>query len=162
MAEQTFFCVTNSSIAGSNMLTVSGSAIPELSGLTITEQANSSLLGQPAYLDSYVADGTFSQYISAENVEPDTTNLLVNAAQGDALTSPDTFPGKMVQLIKFKTWNQDGPYNDLCPIDPTTFTRSAVGCMATASASLLSHHRKISATVSFFPCPRPWASGANS
>ena len=35
------------------------------------------------------------------------------------------------------TWNQDSPYNDLCPIDQTDNTRAATGCVATAAAQIM-------------------------
>ena len=42
-------------------------------------------------------------------------------------------------LTKTK-WNQDSPYNDLCPIDRTTGERSVTGCVATAMAQVLKYH----------------------
>ncbi|MFP4497437.1 MAG: C10 family peptidase [Vulcanimicrobiota bacterium] len=35
-------------------------------------------------------------------------------------------------LFTFETWDQTTPYNDLCPMDPTTDERTIVGCVATA------------------------------
>ena len=34
-------------------------------------------------------------------------------------------------------WNQDSPYNDLCPIDQTDNTRTYTGCVATAAAQIM-------------------------
>lgn len=38
-------------------------------------------------------------------------------------------------------WNQDAPYNDLCPLDPVDSERSYVGCVATALAQVVNHHK---------------------
>jgi hypothetical protein len=196
MAEQTFLYATDSNIADSNMVAVSGSAIPELSGLTIIEQDSSNLQGPPVYLNSdggnfrgtvtvggmdapeqsatgelaenvrrstaYVSGaGAFPEYETlpgiAEKADSgnkiNTINLLVNAkeysAAGSVLSTATAsaraplyaVSGNVAQLIKFKTWNQNGPYNNLCPVDPTTYNRSAVGCMATASAQVLYYWR---------------------
>ncbi len=37
-------------------------------------------------------------------------------------------------------WNQNAPYNDLCPIDPTTNARSVTGCVATAMAQVMKYY----------------------
>ncbi|MDE7406814.1 MAG: C10 family peptidase, partial [Muribaculaceae bacterium] len=37
-------------------------------------------------------------------------------------------------------WNQDSPYNDSCPIDPSTGKRSVTGCVATAMAQVMKYH----------------------
>jgi hypothetical protein len=37
-------------------------------------------------------------------------------------------------------WTQDSPYNELCPLDPVTGTRSYAGCPATAMAQILNFH----------------------
>lgn len=39
------------------------------------------------------------------------------------------------------TWNQDKPYNDLCPIDQTDNKRSYTGCVATAAAQIMYYHK---------------------
>ncbi|MCM1532611.1 MAG: C10 family peptidase [Bacteroides sp.] len=43
-------------------------------------------------------------------------------------------------LLDSINYNQDAPYNDLCPIDPTTNKRSMTGCVATALASIARYH----------------------
>lgn len=41
-------------------------------------------------------------------------------------------------------WNQSpAPYNTMCPIDPTTNSRSVVGCVATVMAQIMNYHRYI-------------------
>jgi hypothetical protein len=41
------------------------------------------------------------------------------------------------------TWHQRIPYNDFCPIDPTSSERSLVGCVATAMAQIVNYHKYI-------------------
>lgn len=38
-------------------------------------------------------------------------------------------------------WTQTSPYNQQCPIDPVTSSRSYTGCPATAMAQILNYHR---------------------
>ena len=44
-------------------------------------------------------------------------------------------------LLGNLAWNQDAPYNNHCPIDQKTQERSVTGCMATAAAQVMYHHR---------------------
>lgn len=39
------------------------------------------------------------------------------------------------------TWHQDNPYNDLCPIDLSSGTRSIAGCPAVAMAQIFNYHK---------------------
>ncbi|MHC4556220.1 MAG: C10 family peptidase [Planctomycetota bacterium] len=39
-------------------------------------------------------------------------------------------------------WDQDTPYNDLCPLDPIDANRCVVGCVATAMAQVLNYHKE--------------------
>lgn len=43
-------------------------------------------------------------------------------------------------LLDSIQYNQDAPYNDLCPIDPSTGLRSMTGCVATALASIARYY----------------------
>lgn len=49
------------------------------------------------------------------------------------------------------TWYQDAPYNNMCPIDPSTNKRSATGCVATAMAQVINYHKKPLKTTSTIP-----------
>ena len=40
------------------------------------------------------------------------------------------------------TWEQEPPYNKLCPLDPVDGERSVVGCVATALAQIMHYHRQ--------------------
>ena len=48
------------------------------------------------------------------------------------------------------TWNQDAPYNNLCPIYSGN-NRSATGCVATAMAQVMNYHKWPSATTQIIP-----------
>ena len=41
------------------------------------------------------------------------------------------------------TWNQGGPYNSFCPMDPQNGGRSVTGCVATAMSQVLNYHKYI-------------------
>ncbi len=47
------------------------------------------------------------------------------------------------------TWEQEPPYNKLCPLDPVDGERSVVGCLATALAQIMHYHRQFN--ISFGP-----------
>lgn len=61
-------------------------------------------------------------------------------AAADAQRSVDYYP-IVEPLIGNVAWNQDAPYNNHCPIDPKTNQRSVTGCMATAAAQVMYHHK---------------------
>ena len=44
-------------------------------------------------------------------------------------------------LLGNTAWNQSNPYNNHCPIDQRTNQRSVTGCMATATAQIMYHHK---------------------
>lgn len=39
-------------------------------------------------------------------------------------------------------WNQGSPYNNLCPVNPTTGARAVTGCVATAAAQIIYYFHK--------------------
>lgn len=43
-------------------------------------------------------------------------------------------------------WHQNIPFNDMCPIDPSTGNRSVAGCPSISVAQILNYHRKINNT----------------
>ena len=128
---------TLSSAIDSNLVATVNAELPQLSGLSLAEQNSASLSGQVIYGDSQDT-GTVS-YRGLETIQ----NPDIPAYAGNAPLSGDD-----KGLIKFATWNQDGPYNDLCPIDPSTKKRSAVGCTATAAAQVL-YFWKATKSISF-------------
>ena len=58
----------------------------------------------------------------------------------DAQRTVEYYPS-IEPLLGNLAWNQDAPYNNHCPIDPKTQKRSVTGCMATAAAQVMYHHR---------------------
>lgn len=53
-----------------------------------------------------------------------------------------TFAASITPLLGNLKWNQDSPYNDLCPIIvASTGERAAVGCVATAMAQIMKYHK---------------------
>ena len=44
-------------------------------------------------------------------------------------------------------WTQNAPYNQMCPIDPVTSTRSYTGCPATAMAQIINYHKTTNNTI---------------
>lgn len=61
-------------------------------------------------------------------------------AAADAQRTVEYYP-VVEPLIGNVAWNQDAPYNNHCPIDPNTNQRSVTGCMATAVAQVMYHHK---------------------
>ena len=61
-------------------------------------------------------------------------------AAADAQRSVEYYPA-VEPLIGNVAWNQDAPFNNHCPIDPNTNQRSVTGCMATAAAQVMYHHK---------------------
>lgn len=62
------------------------------------------------------------------------------APAADAQRTVEYYP-VVEPLIGNVAWNQDAPYNNHCPIDPNTNQRSVTGCMATAVAQVMYHHK---------------------
>ena len=77
------------------------------------------------------------------------TEWAARSSQRRAATVP-THP-KVAQLMTC-TWNQRGPYNNLCPKD-NDGNRSVTGCVATAMAQILYYHRDKMVTETQAPIP---------
>ena len=58
-------------------------------------------------------------------------------------------PGTPVIIRETALWNQDSPYNDLCPYDGNS--RSVTGCVATALAIMMKYHEWPDAGVGTIP-----------
>lgn len=59
---------------------------------------------------------------------------------GKAYTPGRALQGKAIEPLLKTTWNQNAPYNNLCPIDESTNKRSVTGCVATAMAQVMKHY----------------------
>jgi len=80
------------------------------------------------------------QLPSMEVSIPNATQQIVNS---QPLKTPDVFnfePSISPLLGQIK-WDQDAPYNDLCPlIPPENTSRSVTGCVATGMAQVMKYH----------------------
>lgn len=85
----------------------------------------------------YSENGTFDKQTAA----PAMLEWIENMTQEDANTQDAGFSTDAVlPLLGDITWNQDSPYNDLCPQYEIGHT-SPTGCVATAMAQLMYYHR---------------------
>lgn len=69
---------------------------------------------------------------------------------GDSLTDksgdrPEKWPSVGDGWLS-TNWTQNAPYNNLCPMDPLTSTRSYAGCPAVAMAQILNFHKNTNNT----------------
>jgi hypothetical protein len=84
---------------------------------------------------------TLSQEIAGaiENSVPqdEQTRAAWEAFESNSNTYAQSLGDYVEPLIKTK-WNQEEPYNDLCP--PLSGTRTATGCVATAMAQIMKYH----------------------
>lgn len=67
------------------------------------------------------------------------------AAYGQAIAPKAKYSFSRAEVVKEPLlndieYNQDAPYNDLCPLDPTTNRRSYTGCVATALVSIARYY----------------------
>lgn len=95
----------------------------------------------------YTDNGSWQDAMAAENFR---TWIASYAEQIDAyFSNPAGFSVPSLRSITAERtpieplvkvlWNQDAPYNDLCPMDGAQ--RSMTGCVATAMAQVLQYHR---------------------
>lgn len=91
-----------------------------------------------------------SGYIDTDNMPDALKSCLDNYAQYVALVQDgsvtadkrtlDEATPVVAPLLK-TNWTQTAPFNDLCPIDPSTSERSVVGCVATAMAQVCNYYK---------------------
>lgn len=58
-----------------------------------------------------------------------------------AYVAPGTEMTVSITPLLTTNWNQDSPYNDLCPTFGQDATHAAVGCVATATAQVMNYHK---------------------
>ena len=80
---------------------------------------------------------TPDEIISDRNLEWE--QLLLATASKDS--------GKAYGPYLETSWGQDPPYNNFCPMDPTTNQRSIAGCPAVAMAQIVNYFETINETV---------------
>ena len=93
------------------------------------------------------ADGAFDAEHMPENMRvwmqmyaDEIARLSDKALAAPSLGDVEYYP-TIEPLLGNTAWNQSAPYNDHCPIDPSTNERSVTGCMATAAAQVMYHHK---------------------
>lgn len=62
-------------------------------------------------------------------------------AEAAAETANDGYAEYVAPLLGDINYNQNAPYNNLCPIDRSTQQRSVTGCVATAMAQIMAYHQ---------------------
>lgn len=73
-------------------------------------------------------------------IAPDAARTSHWSAMSSTAESADMATGPLIgPLIESTTWGQSAPWNSEVPVDPTTGTRAAVGCVATALAQILNY-----------------------
>lgn len=60
---------------------------------------------------------------------------------------------KDIPVLLTTHWHQSAPYNNMCPIIPTTGRRAASGCVATAASQILYYWRKDLYNMTQYPTP---------
>lgn len=93
------------------------------------------------------SDGAFDAEQMPENMRvwmqmyaDEIARLAGKALAAPSLEDVEYYP-TVEPLLGNTAWNQSAPYNDHCPIDPSTNERSVTGCMATAAAQVMYHHK---------------------
>lgn len=109
----------------------------------------------PAIL-GYATNGTFSEADMPDNMrawmaeyDRQLRFLANHPNAGIAKVQLDEHAA-IAPLLK-TTWNQGAPYNDKCPIDPSTSTRCVTGCVATAMAQVINYHKYPASTTATIP-----------
>lgn len=81
------------------------------------------------WLEGYIKQITYARSLPEEKRTSDSNSFL---------RSDDRLPQSVEPMIRTK-WDQEFPYNQLCPLDDGV--RSLTGCGATAMAQILNYHR---------------------
>jgi hypothetical protein len=73
--------------------------------------------------------------------EKEIARLIAKGGDAYAGFYADTRPSSPGLVLPTAEWNQDKPFNDLCPIDPESDERSLSGCVATAMGIVMKYHQ---------------------
>jgi hypothetical protein len=76
----------------------------------------------------------------SEQVLTERSDLWNNYISGSIINIPKPVGATIGPLLDTK-WSQNAPYNNFCPIDLGSGTRSVAGCPAVAMAQILNYHR---------------------
>jgi hypothetical protein len=78
----------------------------------------------------------FAEEIKSLSGQPETAS----SKPSQLLKATHSFAASISPLLGNIKWNQGDPYNQQCPVDPTTDQRSVTGCVATAMAQIMRYH----------------------
>ena len=122
--------------------------------LGYTEKGTYDTLNTPdnmrAWLQGYVDQLTWlQQHSDLQNELNDNDEISNNVANG--LVAVRTPTKNSIAPLMVTEWNQNNPYNILCPTDPSTNKTSMTGCVATAMAQVMFYHRWPEATIEKIP-----------
>lgn len=67
--------------------------------------------------------------------------VKASASAGVAYSAASATDHALIPHMLTTRWNQDAPYNDLCPMDTEANAPSYTGCVATAMAQVLNYHK---------------------
>lgn len=110
----------------------------------------------PAIL-GYATSGSFSADDMPDNMRAwlagyeEQLRYLAAHDVATTATAEQTDDHEAIEPMLTCLWNQDEPYNNLCPTDPSTGKRSVTGCVATAIAQVLYYHKHPAKTLATIP-----------
>ncbi len=109
----------------------------------------------PAIL-GYATDGTYSEADMPDNMrawmaEYDRQLRFLATHPNAGIAKVQLDEHLAIAPLLTTTWNQGSPYNNKCPIDPTTSERSVTGCVATAMAQVINYHKYPEKTTATIP-----------
>jgi len=87
--------------------------------------------------------GFYQQELKALMEQPETTSTIASlqlSAPNDINVRQASYATSVVPLLGRIKWNQDAPYNNLCPFYEGS-TRAVTGCFATAMAQVMRYHK---------------------
>ncbi|MGC8865613.1 MAG: C10 family peptidase [Bacteroidales bacterium] len=107
------------------------------------------------------AKAWLGQYISSAQEARETGNFFKDETlnQWNALLNAEPgqrFRGKSVEPLTFANWNQDWPYNELCPADPAgPHGHCYAGCVPTAMGMIMYYYRWPDTGVGYYSYTQP-------
>lgn len=108
----------------------------------------------PAIL-AYSTGGDFNEQEMPENMrawlQGYADQLEYASTHSNAIAPLARTARQAIDPLVTTTWGQGAPYNNKCPIDPTTGERSVTGCAATAMAQVVAYHKSPARTTATIP-----------
>ncbi len=106
----------------------------------------------------YTEEGNFDE----DNLPPNLKSWLAHyeavIVEAQKQHAPARAPRKVagkkdIPVLLTTHWHQSAPYNNMCPIVPTSGRRAATGCVATAASQILYYWRKDLYNMTQYPTP---------